>query len=106
MKNIFNGFDYSELYNKWGLYVPDGWGEDSELFQLYINNFLLNRADDSYDKLNRVSAAFVKDCRLYLKACSEWEIGYEHVVWKALCEIEDDFTFMRLFYPLIGYMWN
>ena len=104
---MFNGFDYSELYKKWGLYIPDDWENDWELFRLYIEHYLIEMEwkDDEY-KLNRVSRAFAKDCRLYLKACAKWETGYEYPVWKALSEIEGDYAFVRLFCPLIGYMWN
>lgn len=106
----FVGYDYYELAEKWGLNLSNynrynNGIDEYKIFALYIENFLFRmHFYETTEEPSRVMKAFCKDARSYLKALPEFNM-YDSPAWKGLSEVEDDFSFLRLFIPLVGYMW-
>jgi carbohydrate-binding DOMON domain-containing protein len=102
----FDGFDYSELMSKWNLFYDYNVYpiEDDYFLKEFIDNFIKIKewSDAEY---TRVSKRYIKDIREFCIAMSEWDI-YDSSLWKGLAEIQDDYSFLRLFKPLLGYAWN
>ena len=107
--NMWYGFDYYELLEKWGIdtsiYCDNVENEDYDLLKLYVNNILFKNWDYENNKPSRVAKSAIKDIRNFLKAMTEY-YDYNTPVWEGLLKIEDDFSFLRMFYPLIPYAWN
>lgn len=96
----FDGFDYSELMSKWNLFYDyDVYPiEDDYFLKEFIDNFIMS-------EYTRVSKRYIKDIREFCISMSEWG-RYDSSFWKELAKIQDDYSFLRLFKPLVGYAWN
>lgn len=100
---MFKGYDYTELAEKWGMYIPnraglDGLPEDFEYIQLYIDHFAF-RSDNK-----RQIKAIAKDIKQFCQALSDFDdLSDSGFLWKSFTEMEDPYSICRLFYPLVGY---
>jgi hypothetical protein len=97
----FSGFDYSELMSKWNLFYDyDVYPiEDDYFLKEFIDNFI-ETAEHSM-----VSKRYIKDIREFCISMSEWD-RYDSSFWKCLSEIKYDYSFFRLFKPLVVYACN
>ena len=109
MANPFYGYDSGELAEKWGLYIPEAMYRDympmtpEEYLGLYIQEYLFKL--DIRGRSTRAMRAAAKDVRLYCQAL-QWDAGYFDGVWKAISEIEDDFSLLQMFCLVIEATWN
>jgi hypothetical protein len=106
-KYSFDGFDWTELINKWNVHIPDDiyqlkskWADDWVWAEEFLTLVL-------YKYNQRVIKYIANDIRSYCKAMVD---NYPDMVsvpeiWKAFCDIEDDEEVVRYFKPLIGYAW-
>lgn len=105
-----------ELANKWGVFLPDFdetshyYLADYDYIKLYIDEFVFRfntvPMKGMGDRLTRVGTAAARDIREYCAALADGHHGYGGGVWKAISEIEDDYTTLQLFLPLLGYAWD
>jgi hypothetical protein len=112
MEYQFDGWDYTELFDKWHLYVPAEL-YDNDLESSYVHNLIHMMFFMHYNfvksKASRVGNRFYKDCRNYCKAMLE---NYPELhqmdkeLWLGLIRIKDDYTFMRYFNALLEYAWS
>lgn len=47
-----------------------------------------------------------RDLRVYLRHLGNNRLTYESRVWKAMSKIKNDYSLIRIFYPLVGYAWD
>jgi hypothetical protein len=100
----FKGWDYQELAIKWNLYAPEfeepymDIDIDFKVIQWYLHNIPFNA--------KRVMRSVAKDIRVFCNKLSESEISHEAPIWKAMSELKDDYSVIRMFYPLVGYAWD
>jgi hypothetical protein len=103
----FKGWDWTELSEKWGLYLNgdqiDILEGEEILFRHYLNGLLFSLC--AFGNVRRVSAAACSDIRNYLKALSK-NPGYEAPAWEGLSRVEDDFSLLRLFIDLFPLAWS
>jgi hypothetical protein len=100
----FYGWDYSELANRWGFHVPEtDQLEAFEYIQIFISNYAWPGIGRSHTRFQRRAA---KDVREYLVALSRCDAGYLGGFWKAMSEIKDDWSMMRMFVHNLGFAWS
>jgi hypothetical protein len=113
MRYPFIGWDYMELADKWGVFLPDF--EDSspyyladyDYIKLYLDEFVFKfNMKGRGDRLTRVGRAAARDIREYCAVLADGYHGYAGAVWKAISEIEDDYTTLQIFLPLLGHAWD
>lgn len=103
---MLKGWDFEELADEWGLYLPDSLDDYSEpmttaeWINLYLENFIQTVSD------TRTRRKAAKDIRKYCQLMSDDDCCFECPVWEGMAKVEDDFTLIRLFSPLIGYAWT
>jgi len=109
-----NGYDYGILVKLWDLEVDYGIldADDLELKAItqYIDDVVSNHfAGDSGMIAKEVKHSLpelANDLRIFLKELSTYDASYYPNVWKAISEIKDDYSLLRIARPLIGYMWD
>ena len=103
-QQYWDGWDCEELIEHWGLKEElekhndklDGY---NVVLQNYISAHMTLFTDD--EEMERVA----NDIRGFLTALIVRERSEEVYVWEGLLKIEDNFTFLKLAYHLIGMMW-
>jgi hypothetical protein len=114
-RDQFDGYDYTELAEKWQIPIPDNiWEkEDGSPFSEahhYIVEYLRRfcKFNGKNNEASRVTRKITKDIREFCKALSEFwgEENDEGLLWEAISKMKDDFTVLRMFTPLVPYAWN
>ena len=91
----YAGWDYSELLKELGFDEEDGIQK--------LGAFLADHYEgDEYDAEGQRAIAEMK---AYLEALCRRD-GYDKVVFKALLQVEDDWTFAQLYIDLLPRMWD
>lgn len=98
---VFKGYDYMELAEALGLQLPH-------------ESYLINFSDAGWlagclelVKLEEDTVPVAAVLRRFLRALVEFDKeAFANPVWLGLIAVEDDYTFMQLFIPLVGRMWN
>ena len=68
-----------------------------------LGEFLADHYDgEAYDE---EGARAVAEMKAFLAALKTWD-NYSNPVWEGLLQVEDDYSFVRLFLPLLPYMWD
>ena len=90
----YAGWDYSELLKELGFDEEDGIQE--------LGAFLAEHYDGEYDAEGQHT---ITEMKAYLMALCGRD-GYDKVVFKALLQVEDDWTFAQLYIDLLPRMWD
>lgn len=101
-KRNFDGYDWTELAEVWcQARVLDE--DNPKLLGDYISE--INRAQ-ILGQSTRVAKRTAEDIREYCKQLSQFNFVNYRKVWKAISEIEDDFTVMKVFSRLVDIAWS
>lgn len=107
MYKKFDGYDFSELYEAWGLYIPKDIFKDSYYLSEFISNFVVNKLLDQ-EVFNVRHSKFQKraanDIRIYLAELSKYEPNYSEI-WEVLSKMENDLNMTIMFSRVCGYAW-
>lgn len=105
----FKGWDYMELAEAWGVYMPD---DDS----LYIEDpalplkYFIVSVMRGYNGVNdtRPMKKLANDCRIYLKKLGDPETSHTYCgpMWLGMANIKDNWTLLNHVMVNIGYMWD
>ena len=104
----FQGWGYEELAEAFEILKDKDNPDDDnvvELLQTYITTNLLVPGPGSIEGKKIMSDA-CDIIRNYIKALLTYEGNYYGPVWKAMLEIEDDFTLLQITHDMIPNMWT
>jgi len=108
----FDGYDFVELIDCWNIDISDKIIEDNAL---PIQEFLTDVWRKMYgfreaenEKNQRYAKKIADDLRRFLAKLAKEDdgMGSYAPVWKAISEINDDYSLFQIAIPLIGYMWS
>lgn len=102
----FYGWDFTELLWCWNMPTKD---DDSDIEQV---RFIITKCHEGhYVGWKRCQSFFerkaTKDMRRYIRKMAQPEVsgGYAPF-WRGLSLVKDDFVFLQMLYPVIGYAWT
>lgn len=93
---VFQGYDFTELAEAWG-YPCERYTEAYQIRQ--IKKIMCNAVFTKDKKI-------IQDVRNFVKAIGKYKNNYSSPLWKGLCNIKHDETFIHYVFPLLEYMWN
>lgn len=100
----FKGWDWTELNEAFGLktHVDDDDAARQELEDFLValrNRF--NGPDKAEDDVRHADVV-----RAYLIALGQHQHGYGHDVWIAIANVQDHWTMLKYFIPLLDFAWS
>jgi hypothetical protein len=101
MKIEFKGWDWVEIAPIFG--IESGRDEDQLLEELQqkLDDLMMDVIDDK-----RNGAVQIRQLRKFACAISKNSISYDAPLFKGLCNIKDDATFLKWMAEILGHMWN
>lgn len=92
----FKGYDYAELFEKWGVKCED-YSNELEAYEEVLMNLPIG--DDR--------KVYIKDMRQFLEhlVVGAEKYTYKGPIIRGLVEIKDDDTFLQLFACLLPHLW-
>lgn len=97
--HIFKGWDWTELAEYFEVELPNN--DDDKAIEV-LQEWFSNAYGEDCEPLPEV----VDGCRRFLARLCEISIHNCAPLWKGLAAIECNSSFMRMFIPLLGYMWT
>jgi hypothetical protein len=102
---MLRGWDFEELADEWGLYLPDYLDDYSDVttsdwIKMYLENFVFKVEN------TRVRRKAASDIREYCRLMSEDDCCYQCPIWEGYAKLEDDFTTIQMFIPIIEHAWT
>lgn len=107
----FDGFDFSELIDAYELAVSDNdFSEGASALQSHLRALArCTLHEEQTDTAGNSVPAQVKMARRYVRELANGPYACMSVItplWHGLYSVQDDFSFLQMFEPLVPYAWN